>query len=131
MKSQNHSNALLVELMIIIAFFMLSATMLMQVFSAAKQQGDKADILNKALIDAQNIAEIMYTSDNSEEALAGMGFVCENGVWRMEADNTVTLVTLETQDLSSGVMEKQNIRIFKGEEELISLPGAKYREVVR
>ena len=131
MKAQNHSNALLVELMIIIAFFMLSATMLMQVFSAARKQGDRADMLNKALIEAQNIAEIIYASDNSEEALAGMGFVCENDIWKLEQDDTVALVTLETEELNAGVMEKQSVRILKDEEELIVLPGAKYREVER
>ena len=129
MRSQNHSNALLVELMIIIAFFMLSATMLMQVFSAARKQGYKADMLNSALIEAQNIAEIMYASDNSEEALADMGFACENGIWRLEEEDTVALVTLETEELGSGIMEKQYIRILKDEEELIALPGARYREV--
>ena len=131
MRSQNHSNALLVELMIIIAFFMLSATMLMQVFSAAKKQGDKADMLNRALTDAQNIAEVMYASDNSEEALAGMGFVCEDGIWIMAEDETIAMVTLEEEESGAGVMEKQYIRILKDDEELIALPGAKYREAER
>ena len=43
MRTGRSSNALLVELLIVIAFFMLSATILMQVFAGARTQSDRAE----------------------------------------------------------------------------------------
>ena len=42
MKTGNRSNALLVELLIVVLFFMLAATVLLQVFTGASDQGTRA-----------------------------------------------------------------------------------------
>ena len=49
MKSGNRSNALLVELLIVVMFFMLSSTVLLQVFSTARNQSRRAELMTDAL----------------------------------------------------------------------------------
>ena len=49
MKSGSRSNALLVELLIVVMFFMLSSTVLLQVFATARTQSDRAALMIQAL----------------------------------------------------------------------------------
>ena len=42
MKGNHYGNALLVELLIVVLFFMLSSTVLLQLFASARNQGAKA-----------------------------------------------------------------------------------------
>ena len=69
MKSENHANALLVELLIVIFFFMLGATILVQVFERSYHQGQKAQIGIYALSEAQNAADRLYQADDVEAEL--------------------------------------------------------------
>ena len=130
MKSAGHSNALLVELLIVAAFFMLSATFLVQMFSAAKMQGEKAEDLNQVLVEAQNIAERLYAAPDPEEALAGMGFSGADGVWsRKTGDDLTAEVRLQTEPGSAGILNMQTVRICRDGETLIELPVARYEEL--
>ena len=67
MKTHNRSNALLVELMIVILFFMLSATILLQVFAASTNQSRNADITTRALTGAQNTADRLYAAPDAQK----------------------------------------------------------------
>jgi hypothetical protein len=48
MKNHSHSNALLVELLIVVLFFMLASTVLLQLFTAARTQSQRAEDLSEA-----------------------------------------------------------------------------------
>ena len=61
-RSYGHGNVLLVELLIVVAFFMLAASFLMQMFAAARKQGEDAGLLNEVLVSAQNTAELLYAA---------------------------------------------------------------------
>ena len=129
MKSHGHSNALLLELMIAVAFFILSAAVLMQVFAASHKQSERAGVLTQALCDAQNIAEKLYASDNAGQLLEEMGFSEEDGIWKYAQGSIITEVSIEEQILPDGILEMQNVRMLKDGEELIMLPSSRYREV--
>jgi len=78
MSTGNRMNTLLVELLIVIFFFMLGSTVLMQVFGRAHSLSEEAGELTRALAEAQSAADILYGSTDPEEALEEMGFaVCE------------------------------------------------------
>ena len=128
MKAGNRSNALLVELLIVVAFFMLSATMLMQLFSAARKQGDQAQVLTRALINAQNLAEQLYAAPDPQQELEDLGFTMENGIWRLADSDFITEVESLDEVQVQGVIHRQQVRILQGEEELVSLPVARYDE---
>ena len=57
MKNHSHSDALLVELLIVVLFFMLASTVLLQLFTAARTQSQRAEDLSEATLLAQNLAE--------------------------------------------------------------------------
>ena len=61
--------ALLVELLIVVLFFMLAATVLLQVFTGASDQGTRAGKTTQALNAAQNVAERLYSAADAEKAL--------------------------------------------------------------
>ena len=86
MKSGNRSNALLVELLIVVLFFMLSSTILLRVFSTAHQQNVRAGAITTALTEAQNVAEGLYAADDVEAELRKMGFELKENVWAREAE---------------------------------------------
>ena len=64
-RSTNRSNALLVELLIVVMFFMLSATVLLQVFAAARNQSRQAERMIGALNTAQNVADELYAAEDA------------------------------------------------------------------
>ena len=83
MKSANRSNALLVELLIVVLFFMLSATVLLQVFSTARSQSSLAGKLILASNAAQDVSDRLYGAKDAESALKEMGWAQENDLWRL------------------------------------------------
>ena len=74
MKNNHHSNALLVEFLIVVLFFMLASTVLLQLFTAARNQSTMAEDLTRANTLAQNLAETLYASSAMEDTLEGLGF---------------------------------------------------------
>ena len=83
MKPKNHSNALLIELLIVVFFFMISATVLLRLFSEARSQSKKAEILAAATVQAQNVAEQLYASNDREEKLLQLGFAGQEDGWTL------------------------------------------------
>ena len=132
MKSGSRSNALLVELLIVVLFFMISATVLMQIFSAARMQGEKSGWLSQASSDAQNLAEKLSASQYPKSVLSDLGFVPadENETqWKLEGDGFLTEVTYAEESLEYGLLLRQQITVYKNGELMIELPVAQYQEV--
>lgn len=128
MKTGNRSNALLVELLIVIMFFMLAATVLLQVFSGASTQGNRAGITTQALNSAQNVADRLYTSADPDATLQELGFSAENGVWTRDDGDYVIEATSEKTDRANGVWYGQEVRVMLAGERLLTLPCSRYEE---
>ena len=60
-------NSLLLEIMLAIFFFALSATVILQIFVAARSQSARAALLNDALLRAQNMADEAYLADELKD----------------------------------------------------------------
>ena len=69
MRSQSRTNALLIELLIVILFFMLASTILVRVFGEAYRQSETAGVSVEALAGVQNLADRIYASGEPEELL--------------------------------------------------------------
>lgn len=132
-RSYGHGNVLLVELLIVVAFFMLAASFLMQMFAAARKQGEDAGLLNEVLVSAQNTAELLYAAEDPETALTELGFVsdpdADAGIWRSESEGLVTEVQMQEEATDAGRLATQTVRVLRDGEQLIELPVAKYEEV--
>ena len=137
MDNRNRSNVLLVEILIAVLFFMLSATVLVQVFATARNLTAKAGVETRALAEAQNVAEALYAADDPEAALEAMAFDSAHGVWtRSDGDYTLYVEGGE-EDTDAGVLWQGSVRAFyrlrkanqarQEDEELFSLPCARYK----
>ena len=93
MKESGRANALLVELLLVIFFFMISAAILVQVYADAKLKSRTAQATNAAMLEGQNIAEDLYGSDDPEAVLKDYGFTSQDGVWTLEKKGYVLKVT--------------------------------------
>ena len=64
MRSKNRSNVLLVEILIAVLFFMLSATVLVRVFVTARNMTVRSGVESSALAEAQNVADALCAADD-------------------------------------------------------------------
>ena len=138
MHKRNGSNVLLVEILIAVLFFMLSATVLAQVFAASKNLTVRSGVETRALAQAQNIADALYAADDPDAALEAMEFVNSHGAWSKDYDSYSLYVTTETEYTDAGEIWLGTVRAFyaprnpddarQSAEELFQLPVARYRE---
>ena len=128
MKTGNRSNALLVELLIVVMFFMLAATVLLQVFSAAHTQTQKAGMEIRALNEAQNIADRLYAAQKVEAELTGLGFSREGEIWALDGEEYRIEVTSNWEEREQGRMRVQQVRVSAAGETMLTLPCSRYEE---
>lgn len=126
MREGHRANALLVELLLVIFFFMLAATILVQLFADAKHKTIQAKATNVAIMEAENIADDLYGSDDPEGTLATLGFTSADGVWTLEKDEYVLTVTQKTEETEAGTLRVFTIDGKGDGKDLFSLPSARY-----
>lgn len=129
MRTGRSSNALLVELLIVIAFFMLSATILMQVFAGARTQSDRAERIALAVQEAQNTADRLLAAEEPEAALREMGFEASEGGWSRTEEGYRLTVTGGADALDYGSLRRLTVRAEASDgEALLTLPVVRYEE---
>ena len=126
MKEGGRANALLVELLLVIFFFMISAAILVQVFADAKLKSRTAAATNSAMLDGQNVAEELYGTDDPEAVLAAYGFTSEGDVWVLEKKGYVLKVTQKIEETDSGTLRNYEVAGYEGEKTLITLPSTRF-----
>lgn len=125
----SRSNALLVELLIVVMFFMLSATVLLQVFTTARNQSRRAELMTQALTSTQNVADRLYTASDLSAELKAMGFSATDDGWEMEeGEYTVSVTGIENEGKPGEILRLQ-VQAAEGGEPLVTLPVARYQEV--
>ena len=126
MKSGSRANALLVELLIVIFFFMLTSMILVQLFADAKTKSVTARATNSAMLETQNIAEELYAAEDPDGFLSGMGFTGEEGKWVLTRNDYVLCVTPREEKTDGGVLKTWEISATRNEKVLITLPSTRY-----
>ena len=131
MKSRSRSNTLLIELLLVIFFFMCSAGILVQIFASAKLKSKTAHTINASMLEAENIAEDLYASDDPDAVLASYGFTAQDGCWELQKDGYLLKVVSQSEETESGTLRSYEITGVQGEQTLITLPSTRYipREV--
>lgn len=126
MKENGRVNALLVELLIVVLFFMLASTTLMEIFGLAKQNSNRAGACNAALMQAQNAAEQLYVAADVEQALEALGFTREEDKWRMDGGEYELIAScLYTQGEAGALRQVELTAMYHGEA-LFTLPATRY-----
>ncbi len=131
MKTGNRSNALLVELLIVVMFFMLSSTVLLQIFSTARNQSAESGLLVQALNEAQSLSDRLYAAQDPEDALREMGCSQENGLWRLSGEAFDLTVAVSREAQPYGELTRCQVQAVSGENVLVNLPSARYQEAAK
>jgi len=126
MKEGSRANALLVELLLVIFFFMISAAILVQVFADAKLKSRTAHATNATMLEAQNIAEDLYATNDPDAVLNSYGFTAKDGGWVLEKDGYFLKVTFHEEETASGTLRTYDVSGIEGENTLLTLPSTRY-----
>ncbi|MBR4442982.1 MAG: hypothetical protein IKS52_06905 [Clostridia bacterium] len=139
MGEKNRTNVLLVEILIAVLFFMLSATVLVRVFSSSRLLTVRSGVETHALSEAQNIAERLLVAEDPEAKLKELGFVSSHGAWTMDCGEYTLYVTSETVPADAGELWQGQVSAFlkqrdpdaarQEDVELFTLPCARYKGV--
>ena len=126
MREGSRANALLVELLLVIFFFMIAAAILVQVFADARMKSRTAYATNAAMLEAENIAEDLYVSENPDEVLDNYGFITGDSGWMLQRDGYLLKVTFREEETESGILKSYDISGLDGAKVLLTLPSTRY-----
>lgn len=141
MRNRNRSNVLLVEILIAVLFFMLSATVLIRVFVASRNMTVRSGVESEAIVDAQNVAEAIYAAEDIDQTLSDMGFASAYGAWSQNrGEYTLYVVGAETPT-DAGVLWEGSVEALYNlrdpdvasleAEQLFSLTCTRYKGVAQ
>ena len=141
MRNRNRSNVLLVEILIAVLFFMLSATVLVKVFVAARNMTVRSGVESMAIADAQNVAETMYAAEDIDATLEGMGFYSSHGAWTLDRGDYTLYVDGQATSTEAGELWSGTVSAFyklrnpddarAEDEQLFSLTCTRYKGVAQ
>lgn len=126
MKSGSRGNALLVELLFVVMFFMLTTTVLLEVFAKASNFSSRSELLTVSLVRAQNTADQLYSAEDPEAYLSAQGFEKTDEGWSLAENNYVLHITITPETDETGVYRRQEVRVTTGDEELYTLPCSRW-----
>ena len=109
MVKHNRQNTLLMEILIVVLFFALCSTVILNVFVGAHNQSARAG--------AQADALMLRQSGFAED---------EAGAWHLHCGAYDLLVTLGETACPAGTMETAQVTALRQEKTLFSLPSARY-----
>ena len=128
MKSGSRANTLLLELLVVILFFMFAATTLVEIFGLSRQRSRKAGEIAAAVLEAQNVAEALYDAGDPEACLRELGFTGAEGAWTLENAEYTLRVTEENEETEAGLLRTMRVDAEVEGDEVLSLPSVRYLE---
>ncbi len=126
MRDGHRGNALLVELMFVIFFFMLGAMTLTQLFGDAKHKSLQARATNVSVMEAENVADDLYAAEDPEAKLQELGFERNGEGWMLNKDGYTLTVVRKDEDTEAGTLRTFVISSYGDGKDLFSLPSTRY-----
>ena len=130
MKEGSRANALLVELLLVIFFFMIGSTILIRLFADARHKSLQARAATLSITEAQNIAELLYSQDDPQTWLARNGFTQDSETEWSRRDSKYTFYVKDVTDQSlkteAGVVRTFTISAVGDGQNLFTLPSSRY-----
>ncbi len=128
MARHDRHSALLMEILMAVLFFALSATVLLEGFAAAHEQSTRAGLSALALNDAQSLCDRLYATPDAQALLQGDGFAQEPDGWTLPCDGYRLVVQLTNEQTAAGTLRIAQVSavLYNKEETLFTLPCARY-----
>lgn len=96
-------NVLLVEIIVVLLFFSLSAVIFMGVFVRARQMTEEAALLTAANERMSAWAEELALTPAAEEYLAAQGFLQTDGQWALTGEQAVYTAQAAEENTGAGI----------------------------
>jgi hypothetical protein len=127
MKKHSTANVLLIELALVILFFMLCVSVIVEVFGAARLKSADARASSRAMIQVENLEARLAGAETAEEVLLEAGFLQEDGRWYLSAEGYTLTAAEETEAAAAGTLRTVTFTAArKGGDSLFSLPVTHY-----
>ena len=132
MNSKRKPNAMLIELVIVILFFSISAGIILQLFVAAHDRSRQSAMDNEMTLVAEDIAERFAVSTLASEAFfLGDGWTGNTDAYSrtldLQSGREVQLsVTGTQQETQAGTLDIFTLVAYDGDREIMSLPVSRY-----
>lgn len=126
MTNGKRQSMLLVEIVIAVLFFALSATVILDMYAAAYAKSALAGAQSAATTDAQNLAEQLKTAEDWPSLLTGAGFDAADGAYTLERDGYRLAVTANEENAGAGTLRTAEICALRGEASLLTLRAVRY-----
>ena len=121
MQGSKRGNILLLELMIVILFFMLGAAILMQMFGKARVLTMRSDALTRSVGRASSLADSLMAEGDRAALLSELGAQPTEDGYRLEEDDITYIVSFEEPEGTFPAREGQ-VKAWWRDEELLALP---------
>lgn len=130
MKKNQRGNALLLELIIVIALFAFCAVVLSGMFATAFRINRRTDARDTALYEVQNIADRLATEEDREMVLLDCAFTDKgNGLWQKQGKEYTIEAQFRDESIGEGELRCVELAVKCGDETLFTLPATRYGEV--
>lgn len=126
MSENRGQHTLLVEIMVAVLFFALCATVLLRTFVSTREYSRRAGVDSVALVEAQDLSERLYVSQDREATLTEDGFAQQDGVWTLDAGDYRLEVSLGAEDAPAGEMMTATVRALRDDILIVELPVLHY-----
>ena len=117
MVKHNQLNTLLMEILIVVLFFSLCSTVILDVFVGAHNQSARAGAQADALTAAPEREDVLRQSGFFERG---------DGTWHLSCGAYDLLVTLSEETYSAGTLETAEVTALENEQTIFTLPSARY-----
>jgi len=127
MKKHGTSNILLIELVLVILFFMLCASVIVEAFGGARLKSREARSRSEAMMTVENLEARLAGEENAEGMLESSGFLPEEDRWVLrEKDYTLT-AEIREEKTGAGILRTVAFAARQGNgAELFELPVTHY-----
>ena len=133
MRQRFSSHTTLIELAAALLCFLLASVIILGLFTKADAISRRSARLQEATTLAQDCAELIAGSVDALEALAQAGYQAEDGGFTLKTDDGLVIKTeLNEKQTEVGTVLDGRICVLDGEEEVFSIPAARYynKEVI-
>ncbi len=132
MKKAGKPNSLLIELVIVLLFFSLSASVILQLFVATHDKSVRSRVDSAAMTMAEDLADRFYVSElNADAFFLADGWQQSEGTQQrsvlVEGRTLRFVVSGENTATAAGTLNDLKLNVYDGELTVLTLPIARYR----
>lgn len=127
MKKHGTANILLVELVLVILFFMLCMPTIVKTFGDARLKSIYAQASNEAMMQAENMEARLADAEDAAAELEKSGFVREGDAWVLRAEHYTLTAAPSEEKTEAGVLRTVLFSAkTSGGRDMFELPAVKY-----